>query len=174
MSPLSRVAILFVALALVAPAVPAVAHDHKRPNVMLRSHGERQRGLPYSFEWTRADGKVCAAWAGDGIPNYRRKAMPWNPENPLHLYLYKRQKPDKVGVRMHRRLDDDDFPTGRGRRAEISLRRKVMDSGRRIWIADFTAPDRRRWYLSARAVWQDVEGCGGAQSLDMALHIRRK
>jgi hypothetical protein len=174
MSSLGRVATLLIVFAFVAPAVPAGAHDHKRPKVTLRSHGERQRGLPYSFEWTRADGKVCAAVAGDGIPNYRRKAMLWNPENPLHLYLYKRQKPDKVRVLMHRRLDDDDFPTGRARRAEINLRRKSLDSGRRIWIADFIAPDRRRWYLSARAVWQDVEGCGGAQSLDMALHIRRR
>ena len=172
MRQLKRVATLLVAFAFVAPAVPAVAHDHKRPKVMLRSHGERQRGVPWSTQWAKGDGKSCVVGVGDGIPNYRREAMPWNPENPLHLYLYKRQKPDKVRVRMHRRLDDDDFPSGRGRRAEISLRRKIMDSGRRIWIADFTAPDRRRWYLSAKAVWQDVDGCG-LQYLEMALHIRR-
>jgi hypothetical protein len=174
MSRLGRVATLLIVVALVTPAVPAGAHDHKRPRVTLRSHGESQRGRPWSFEWTRADGKFCVSGVGDGIPNYRRKAMTWNPENPLHLYFYKRQKPDKVKVRMHRRLDDDDFPAGRGRRAEISLRRKTLDNGRRIWIADFTAPDRRRLYLSARAVWQDVEGCGGPQSLDLDFHIRRK
>jgi len=169
-----RAAVLLFVIALVAPAVPATAHDHKRPKVMLRSHGERQRGVPWSSQWARGDGKSCVIGVGDGIPNYRRKAMAWDPQNPLHLYLYKRQEPDKIRVRMHRRLDDDDFPTGRVRRPEIRLRRKILDSGRRIWIADFTAPDRRRWYVSARAVWQDAEGCEVDQYLDMALHIRRK
>jgi len=174
MHRLGRTAVLLFAFALVAPAVPVNAHDHKRPKVMLRSHGERQRGQPWSSDWTRGNGKSCSRGIGDGIPNYRRTAMLWNPNNPLHLRLYKRQEPDRVKVLMHRQLDSDDFPKGRGRRAEIELRRKTMDSGRRIWIADFTAPDQRRWYLSARAVWHDVEGCGGPQSLDIAFHIRRK
>ena len=159
--------------ALVAPAVPANAHDHKRPRVTLRSHGERQSGQPWTFEWTRADGKFCVSGVADGIPNYRRKAMTWSPDNPLHLYFYKRQEPDRVNVVTHRRLDSDDFPTGRGRRADVRVRRKTLDSGRRIWIADFTAPDRRRLYVSVRVVWQDVEGCEARQSLDMAFHIRQ-
>jgi len=173
MSRIERVASLLMVFALAAPAVPANAHDHKRPKVMLRSHGERQKGLPWTSEWTRADGKSCVSGIAQGIPNYRRKAMAWSPDNPLHLYFYKRQEPERVKVLMHRRLDSDDFPKGRGRRADVSLRRKTLDSGRRIWVADFTAPDRRRLYVSARAVWQDVEGCGVSQSLNMAFHIRR-
>lgn len=174
MRRLGRVTVPLMVCALMASAAPAAAHDHRRPKVMLRSHGETQRGQPWSSQWTRGDGKHCVSGIGDGIPNYRRKAMVWNPKNPLHLYFYKRQKPDRVKVRMHRRLDDDDFPTGRGRLARIGLRHKTLDNGRRIWIADFLGPDRRRLYLSARAVWQDVEGCGGPQSLDMDFHIRRK
>jgi hypothetical protein len=171
---LIRLAMVLMAFGLVAQAAPVVAHDHRVPKVRLRSHGERQTGSPWTYHWTKADGKFCASTVAEGFPHYRRTAMLWNPENPLHLFLYKRQKPDKIRILMHPRLDDDDFPTGRVRHAEISLRRKTLDSRRRIWIADFTAPDRRRWYLSAQAVWQDFEGCGGAQSLDMALHIRRK
>ena len=171
---LGRTAVILLVVALIAPAGPVKAHDHKRPKVVLKSHGERQRGLPWTTKWTSGDGKSCVTGVGDGIPNYRRKPMLWNPNNPLHLYLYKRQEPDRVRVLMNRRLDDDGFPSGRARRAEINLRRKTLDSGRRIWIADFTAPDRRRWYLNARAVWRDVEGCGGTQYLGMALHIRRK
>ena len=174
MHRLASAAVLLFVIALVAPAVPANAHDHKRPKVMLGSHGERQRGLPWTSEWTSADGKFCVSGTGDGIPDYRRRAMTWSPDNPLHLYFYKRQEPDSVRVLMYRRLDDRDLPTGRARRAEIDLRRKTLDSGRRIWIADFMAPNLRRLYVSVRAVWQDVEGCEDRQSLDMDFHIRRK
>lgn len=100
--------------------------------------------------------------------------MVWKPSNPLHLYLYKRQEPERINVRIHRRLDDDGFPKGNGRRVQLQLRRKILDSGRRVWIADFKAPDRRRFYLDTHAAWQDVEGCGGRQYLDMVFHIRRK
>ena len=96
MHRLGRTAVFLLVVALAAPAVPVNAHDHKRPKVMLRSHGERQRGMPWTSEWTRADGKFCVSGVGDGIPNYRRTAMTWNPDNPLHLYFYKRQEPDTV------------------------------------------------------------------------------
>lgn len=169
-----RITIVLTALTVAASAAPALAHDHRRPKVVLRSHGETQRAQVWSYGWTRQDGKFCASVVSDGIPNYRRRAMAWNPDNPLHLYFYKRQEPEKVRVRTYRRLDDDGFPAGNGRRARVTLRRKVLDSGRRIWIGDFTAPDRRRLYIDALAAWEDVEGCGGTQYLDMAFHIRRR
>ena len=170
----SRAAVVFLVSALAASAVPAVAHDHKPPRAILRSPGDEQRGRAWSSDWTRADGKFCVSGVGDGIPNYRRKAMTWNPSNPIRLYLYKKQKPKKVKVRMHRRLDEDGSPQGKGRRARIRLRDKVLDNGRRIWIAKFRGPDVRHLFLSARAVWQDVEGCNVSQSLDFAFHLRRR
>jgi hypothetical protein len=42
MSRIKRVAALLVVSALAVPAVPATARDHKRPNVTLRSDGDRQ------------------------------------------------------------------------------------------------------------------------------------
>lgn len=174
MRSLGRATVLGLVLGLVVSAAPVGAHDHRQPRVTLRSHGESQRAQVWSSDWTTGDGKHCSTGIGDGIPNYRRRAMAWNPNNPLHLYLYKRQEPERVKVRTYRRLGDDGFPVGNGRRAQLHLRRKVLDNGRRIWIADFSAPDRRRLYLDARAVWQDVEGCDVSQSLDMVFHIRRK
>lgn len=174
MRSLGKATVLGLVLGLVVSAAPVSAHDHRRPKVILRSHGESQTGRPWTWTWSRATGGGCSIVHTDGESNYRRRAMAWNPNNPLHLYLYKRQEPERVKVRTYRRLGDDGFPVGNGRRAQLHLRRKVLDNGRRIWIADFNAPDRRRLYLDARAVWRDVEGCGGAQSLDMVFHIRRK
>ncbi len=169
-----RITTLLMALTIAASAAPALAHDHRRPKVVLRSDGERQRGRPWTWTWSRAQGGGCSIVHADGQPNFRRSPLEWNPENSLHLFMFKRQKPDKVRIRMHRRLNDDGLPAGNGRRARVHLRRKVLHDGHRIWIADFKAPDRRRLYLDARTVWRDVEGCGGPQSLDMAFHIRRK
>ena len=169
-----RITILLVALVVGASATPALAHDHRSPRVVLRSHGEKQRAQVWSSDWTTRQGKFCSTGIGDGIPNYRRRAMVWNPNNPLHLYLYKRQKPKNVKVRIHRRLGNDGFPEGRGRRVQVHVRRKILDNGRRVRIADFKLSDRRRFYVDARAVWRDIEGCGGSQSLDMVFHIRRK
>lgn len=154
-------------------SVPAAGHDHKRPKTVLRSSGERQVARPWSFEWSRADGKFCVGVASDGVPNYDRKPMRWNPERKIHLRLFKRQRPDDIRIKMHRRLAQDGLPAGRGKRADINLRRVRLDGGRRIWIAGFEGLDARHLFLDAYAEWSDVEGCGGSQSMSLAFHLKR-
>jgi hypothetical protein len=67
MSRLGRVATLLIVVALVTPAVPAGAHDHKRPRVTLRSHGESQRGGPWSSNGPEPTGNFACPGLGTGF-----------------------------------------------------------------------------------------------------------
>jgi hypothetical protein len=173
---IKRVApIVAMSCALWGLAPGAGAHDHRPPRVEVRSAGERQRARPWSLTWTRASGgNTCLTTIADGVPNYRRAAMPWSPKRKIHLRLFKRHKPRRLAIRMYVRLDENGYVTGRGRPADFSLRR-VWLNGKRVWIAGFFGRrTRRHLYLSVRVGYRDVEGCGGRQSMSLAYHLRRR
>jgi hypothetical protein len=171
----SRLAAL-VALALAASTalVPASADDHRPPQTVLRSPGDRQIGRPWTYVWGTRSGEVCAIAIADGVPNFDRAGMRWRPHQKVHLRLFKRHKPNKLRIRMYRRLDDHGYVTGKSRGAAYNLRRVTLD-GRRIWIAGFFARPRRarHLYLDVHVGYRDVEGCGGMQSMSLAFHLRR-
>jgi hypothetical protein len=157
-----------------ALAPGAAAHDHRPPRVVVRSAGERQRVGPWSVTWSTGGEDGCVIMVGDGIPDYRRSAMQWWPGRKIHLRLFKRHKPRRLAIRMYVRLDDNGNVTGRGRRADYSLRRARIN-GKRVWIAGFFGRrTRRHLYLSVHVRYRDVEGCGGPQTMSMAYHLRRR
>jgi hypothetical protein len=158
-----------------ALAPGAGAHDHRHPRVVVRSAGERQRVQPWSFTWTKAAGEnSCVTTHADGFPNYRRAPMPWWPKRKIHLRFFKRHKPSRLAIRMYVRLDENGDVAGRGRPADFSLRRVVLN-GERVWIAGFFGRrTRRHLYLSVRVGYRDVEDCGGRQSMSLAYHLRRR
>ena len=169
---LGSLAALALALSLV-PA-PAVAHDHRPPRSVLRSPGDRQVGRPWSYGWESTDGEFCQSVIADGIPNYRRKAMTWRPHRKIHLRLFKRHRPTRLVIRMYQRLDDDGHLAGKHRRASYRLQRARRE-GRRFWIAGFYGPSKaRHLYLAIHVEYEDVDGCGGTQSMELAFHLRRR
>ena len=168
----------FATLALVLSLIPAaaVAHDHRVPKTALRSSGDRQVGEPWRYVWYTGsdDGTTCLGASRIDLPNYRRKAMTWHPHRKIHLRLFNRHKPTRLVIRMYRRLDDDDRAAGKPRRADYRLQR-VRRDGRRFLIAGFFGPRAaRHLYLAVHVEWEDVDGCGGTQSMDLAFHLRRE
>ena len=164
-----------LALALSLIPGPAVAHDHSPPKTVLRSPGDSRVGHPWTYSWSADAGDgTCSHVDADGIPNYQRKPLIWRPHRKIHLRLFKRHKPTGLVIRMYRRLDNDDRPAGRPRRADYRLRRVNRD-GRRFWIAGF---DGRRYarhlYLDFHVAYKDVEDCGGTQSMELAFHLLRR
>jgi hypothetical protein len=89
---------------------------------------------------------VCAIAIADGVPNFDRAGLRWRSHQKVHLRLFKRHKPNKLRIRMYRRLDDHGYVTGKSRRAAYNLRRVTLD-GRRIWIAGFFARPRQARHL---------------------------
>jgi hypothetical protein len=170
----------FAALILLSGALGALtpvvaAHDHRPPQAVVRSLGERQRARPWTSTWIKPDGEnTCVITHGDGFPNYRRSALRWWPGRKIHLRLFKRHKPRRLTIRMYVRLDDDGNVTGRGRRADYRLRRARIN-GKRLWIAGFLGRrTRRHLYLAVHVRYRDVEGCGGPQTMSLAYHLRRR
>ncbi|MDQ3661456.1 MAG: hypothetical protein M3454_10430 [Actinomycetota bacterium] len=166
------------ALALVLSLIPAaaLAHDHRVPKSALRAPGDRQDGDPWRFVWYTGseDGTTCLGASRINPPNYRRKAMTWRPHRKIHVRLYKRHKPTRLVIRMYRRLDDDGRPAGKPRRADYRLQRVSRDA-RRFWIAGFHGRRKaHHLYLAVRVEYEDVDGCGGTQSMDLAFHLRRR
>ena len=92
----------------------------------------------------------------------------------IHLRLFKCHKPTRLVIRMYRRLDNDDRPAGRSRRADYRLRR-VRLNGRLVWIAGFYGrPKARHLYLDVHVEYEDVDGCGGTQTMELAFHLLRR
>ena len=116
---------------------------------------------------------MCSSIAVDGLPNYRRKPLVWRPHRKIHLRLFKRHKPTRLRIRMYRRLDGRSV-AGRPRRADYRLRRVHRDD-RRFWIAGFHGRRKaRHLYLAVHVEYEDVDGCGGTQSMELAFHLRRR
>ena len=166
-----------MALAVVLSLIPAaaVAHDHRPPKTALRSPGDRQVGEPWESSWiTGSDNGSCSGIGQRTHPNYRRKAMTWRPHRKIHLRLFNRHKPTRLVIRMYRRLDDDDRAAGKPRRADYRLQR-VRRDGRRFLIAGFFGPRAaRHLYLAVHVEWEDVDGCGGTQTMELAFHLLRR
>lgn len=164
-------------LALVLSLIPAaaVAHDHQHPKTVLRSSGDRQVGEPWTYVWyTGSDNGTCLGQSFTRPPNYRRKAMTWRPHRKIRLRLFKRHKPTRLVIRTYRRLDNDDRPAGRQRRADYRLRRVHRDD-RRFWIAGFYGRRKaHHLYLHVHVEYEDVDGCGGTQSMELAFHLLRR
>lgn len=117
---------------------------------------------------------MCSSIAVDGLPNYLKKPLVWRPHRKIHLRLIKRHKPTRLVIRLYRRLDEDDGVAGKSRRADYRLRR-VRVQGRRIWIAGFFGLRKaRHLYLAVHAEYEDVDGCGGTQTMELAFHLRRR
>jgi hypothetical protein len=165
---------LAVAVSLMPGGV--VAHDHQVPDSTVRSPGDRQVGEPWAYTWYTGsdDGTTCLGASLLNHPNYRRKAMTWRPHRKIHLRLFKRHKPTRLVIRMHRRLDKMGRPAGKPRRADYRLKR-VRRGDRRFLIAGFSGPRRaRHLYVAAHVEWEDIDGCGGTQSMNLAFHLRRR
>ena len=117
---------------------------------------------------------MCSSIAVDGLPNYRRKPLVWRPHRKIHLRLFKRHKPSQLSIRMYRRLDNDDRLAGKSRRAAYRLRR-VRLQGRPAWIAGFYGWRKAsHLYLSVHVEYEDVDGCGGTQTMELAFHLLRR
>ena len=153
----------------------AGAHDHRPPRVVVRSAGERQEARPWTLTWIKPAGdNTCVITHADGFPIYRREAMRWWPKRKIHLRLFKRHKPRRLAIRMYVRLDETGNVAGKGRPADFSLRRDLIN-GKRVWIAGFFGRrTRRHLYLSVHVRYRDVEGCGGPQTMSLAYHLRRR
>lgn len=152
---------------------PAPAHDHRPPKTALRSPGDRQVGRPWTYGWESTDGEFCQSVIADGIPNYGRRAMTWRPHRKIHLRLFKHHKPTRLDIRMYRRLGEYG-PAGKPRRATYRLQRARRD-GRRFWIAGFFGRRKaHHLYLDIHVEYEDVDGCGGTQSMELAFHLRRR
>ena len=164
-----------LALVLSLIPAPALAHDHSPPKTALLSPGDRQAGRPWTYVWSADAGDgTCSSIAVDGLSNFRRAAMTWRPHRKIHLRLFKRHRPTRLVIRMYRRLGDDDYVAGKGRRADYRLRR-VRLNGRRFWIAGFYGPRKaNHLYLDVHVKYKDVEGCGGTQSMELAFHLLRR
>jgi hypothetical protein len=165
-------------LALAMSLMPgaAVAHDHRVPNTALRSPGHRQVAEPWAYAWYTGsdDGTTCLGASLINLPNYRRMAMTWRPHRKIHLRLFKRHKPTRLVIRMYRRLDGNGGPAGKPRRADYRLQRVRRDDRRFLIAGFFGRRTARHLYLAVHVEWEDIDGCGGTQSMDLAFHLRRR
>lgn len=162
--------IAIVVMALLVSPGPALGHDHRKPRVLLISGRERQKGHPYTWTWTKPSGEFCQVVHADGVADFPR-AMAYEAGHRARIRFFKRHRPTRVKIRVHRRVDEDGDPVGESHPVRHHLRRRrVNDRG--VWDAVFRRHRIGHHYLYVQARWRDVQGCGGSQELDVLFHLR--
>lgn len=159
-----------VALVAVAAAVPAVAHDHQAPRLVLEHDDQRQRGINYHGWWTaRRDANTCVVWDGVGPRAF--------PENPVTepdpravIRLVKRHAPSEVSLKAWQAVGLDGEPVGAATMVETTIRR-VRGAGTRQWAVVFDPPFVGDNYLELFVEWEDRQRCGGAQGGFWGFHL---
>ncbi len=159
-----------VVLVGVAAALPADAHDHQPPRLLLEHDDQRQRGINYHGWWTtRYEGGRCVAWDAVGPRAFPETAVR-EPDPMAAIRLVKRQEPRKVVLRAWQVVGPDGQPVGDATRVETDVR-PVRGAAFRQWGVVFEPPFVGDNYLELLVEWKDVDGCGGAQGGYWGFHL---
>jgi len=148
-----------------------LADDHKPPRTLLKSGGDKQRGLLISYCWTEADNGGFITTCADGIIGFRRALK--TDSRAVRIRFKKSQAPQDLSIRRWRKIDENDQPVGNGKPVDYTL--KAHMSGNEIIAYDalFKLPSKPgHFYLAAFGVWQDTEGSGDDQDAYWTYHVK--
>ncbi len=181
MMTMLAVAVLMVALL----AGAAQAHDHRMPNtILMKGAKELQTGhRVIESYWASADGDgLCANVAryytfelldgsGFNYPEADRVAA----GSELRVRISKIQRPDSFSVAAYPTIDEHGNPSGEARLLKRSLERVVVDGKTVAWDARFSVNrPSRDYYLIAKGLWQDREGCDADQYAHWSFHVKTR
>ena len=144
--------------AVAAASVPAVAHDHKPPRTKLIARDVEQAGRLQSYCWTSAGEEegvyqtICVdaifTWPQGQATDAGKKAR---------IRIFKTTAPGELSLHAWRKVDENRFPVGDGRRLPTEVRRSTVD-GTTVFDVIFTLPTRPgHLYLEMFGTWEDTE-----------------
>lgn len=164
-----RMAALLAAAIAASVALPAAAHDHKPPRLVLEHQDQRQRGINYHGWWTTGYDGGCVGWDAVGPRAFPETAVR-EPDPQAVVRLVKRQPPSNVVLKAWQAVGLDGQPVGTATVVETDIR-KVRGAATRQWAVVFDPPFVGDNYLELLVEWKDVEGCGGAQGGYWGFHL---
>jgi hypothetical protein len=163
---------LLLGVALVAAPGSASAHDHKPPNVALRSEGVRQPAVRGSSCWTRANDN--GSYTADCL-DYERPfpaATRMRAGALGRVRIRKTTAPEELTLTSWRKAGKDGFAKVEGEDVTYTLEPRLDDDGNVVaYDAVFPMPlDAGDFYLHAFGIWAEEEGGGGHQDAEYLMH----
>ena len=168
---LIRVGTAAMVAALSFGTLPATADDHRPPDIVLRTGGEKQDGHPLYYTWKRSDGEFCVIEHADGFYEWPRRLL-YDAGAKARIRFKKDERPQDVFIRDYRDVGRNGVPRGRPRHVDYRLRRREV--GERVfWEAVFRRQQLGHHYLEVQAQWRDVDGCG-LQEILVTFHLKAR
>ena len=161
---------MFAAWCLPLLSVPATAHDHKGPSVLLRSKGDGQKGHNFYLAWTSRQGRGCVTSESIG-PRIFPEPLAMDLPGKVHLILPKRQRPDSLSIKAWQAVDHTGMALGPEQELEYKLRPRVFRQTR-YWVAKVKLDYIYEAYVELKSSWVDREGCRDEQVGGWTFHVR--
>ncbi len=156
-------------------AAPALAHDHRAPEVDLAVAGKSQAGQLHWESWVSGDGRVCAWYNADGTGQYPRGVAIEAGRHAARFRFFKAERPRLTISILYSASGGRTEPSGIRVAPDYRLSRRQRD-GRTFWQARFPARldqlSRRHAYIHLEAHWPDQQGCGGEQAINRHFHLK--
>ncbi|MGH2808093.1 MAG: hypothetical protein ACRDKT_12560 [Actinomycetota bacterium] len=168
-----RLALLVLVAALAASGAPVAAHDHEPPRTRLTAGRTEQRGMQWSYCWTKKGPEpgiyeqLCVDMVPDWPDAKRARAG-----RAARIRIFKRAAPRDVALSYWRDVDDRNIPQGEQRELSFSVEPATVD-GRRVHDVIFRLPRRTRHaYIELFATWPDEQGSDTIQDSFFRFHLR--
>ncbi len=152
---------------------PAVAHDHRPPEVVLRHGDLEQRGRLVALRWTRPAGEEgCASTLIVKKPSYPGQGLPVrNGEFRARLRFIKPARPLSVKAEARPEVGADGDLAGPAADVGLRLRPRRPGGDLAAWTALLHSRVQDHLYLRVSARWKDGDGCDDRQKATWTFHV---